>query len=120
MKDSYTLWSIRGLLFVFDIENARDLNREEVIVSKNVNDAEELSELFDILIRPEFFIYTEMERQRLIDTLVYFLDRRDTFDEIFTKMDTYFEDEVSDRRQFMIVLLGRLKSYQSEDVNGVN
>lgn len=114
MNKDYSLWSVRGLLFVFDIENTRDINREEIIVSKDVNDDRELSELFDVLIRPEFFDYDEKERQRLIDTLVYFLDCGDTFDEVFTKMDTYFDDEVLDQRQFMRVLLERLRVYQLE------
>lgn len=43
MNRPYTLWSIRGLLFVFDIENTHDLEREEIIVSKNVNDVKNLS-----------------------------------------------------------------------------
>ncbi|MNF93267.1 hypothetical protein D3C84_759370 [compost metagenome] len=94
MNKDYSLWSVRGLLFIFDIENTRDINREEIIVSKDVNDDRELSELFDVLLKPEFFDYGEKERQRLIDTLVYFLDCGDTFDEVFKKMDTYFDDEV--------------------------
>ena len=56
MKNSYNIWDVRSLLFVFDIENTRDLKREEIIVSKDVNDENELAELFDLLLRPEFFI----------------------------------------------------------------
>lgn len=114
MNKGYSLWSVRGLLFIFDIENTRDINREEIIVSKDVNDDRELSELFDVLLKPEFFDYGEKERQRLIDTLVYFLDCGDTFDEVFKKVDTYFDDEVLDQRQFMRVLLDRLRVYQLE------
>lgn len=63
MNKGYSLWSVRGLLFIFDIENTRDINREEIIVSKDVNDDRELSELFDVLLKPEFFDYGEKERQ---------------------------------------------------------
>ncbi|MDZ5434447.1 hypothetical protein T3H00_17470 [Pseudomonas fluorescens] len=114
MNRVYTLWSIRGLLFVFDIENTRDLKREEIIVSKNVNDDIELAELFDILLRPEFFAYSEKERLLLIETLSYFLEKGDGFDGVFSKMDTYFDDDVKDQRQFMKVLLGCLQRYQDQ------
>ncbi|EJM83804.1 MULTISPECIES: hypothetical protein [unclassified Pseudomonas] len=114
MNRPYSLWSIRGLLFVFDIENTRDLEREEIIVSKNVNDNIELAELFDVLLQPEFFIYSEKERRLLIEALSYFLERGESFDEIFLKMDTYFDDEVRDQRQFMTVLLNCLERYQSQ------
>jgi hypothetical protein len=114
MNRPYTLWSIRGLLFVFDIENTHDLEREEIIVSKNVNDEVELSELFDVLLRPEFFIYSEIERILLIETLSFFLRGGDNFDGVFKKMDTYFDDDIKDQRQFMAVLLSCLKRYQDE------
>lgn len=119
MNRPYTLWSIRGLLFVFDIENTHDLEREEIIVSKNVNDNKELAELFDTLLRPEFFIYSEQERISLIETLSYFLEVGNSFDEVFSKMDTYFDDDVKDKRQFMKVLLDCLERYQNQG-NGNN
>jgi hypothetical protein len=114
MNRPYTLWSIRGLLFVFDIENTRDVEWEEIIVSKNVNDDKELSELFDALLRSEFFIYSEQERIALIETLSYFLEVGDSFDEVFSKMDTYFDDDVKDQRRFMTVLIGCLERYQNQ------
>ena len=115
MKVSYNIWDIRGLLFVFDIENTRDLKREEIIVSKDVNDEQELTELFDVLMRPEFFIYSQKERLLLIDTLEYFLDCGDDFDGVFSKIDTYFDENVKDQRKFMMVLLSCLQRYQSEE-----
>ena len=114
MNRPCTLWSIRGLLFVFDIENTHDLEREELIVSKDVNDEIELAELFDVLLRPEFFIYSERERISLIETFSDFLERGDSFDEVFSKMDTYFDDDVKDKRQFMTVLIGCLERYQNQ------
>jgi hypothetical protein len=115
MNKPYSLWSIRGLLFVFDIENTHDLEREGIIVSKNVNDTIELAELFDVLVRPEFFIYSQKEQQLLIDTLEHFLDCGDSFDGVFSKMDTYFDEDVKDQRGFMMVLLNCLQRYQSEE-----
>lgn len=119
MNRPCTLWSIRGLLFVFDIENTHDLERETIIVSKNVNDDKELSELFDALLRQEFFIYSEQERIRLIETLSYFLEAGDSFDEIFSRMDTYFDDDVKDQRRFMKVLINCLERYHNQG-NGSN
>lgn len=96
MKNSYNIWDIRSLLFVFDIENTRDLKMEEIIVSRDVNDEQELTELFDVLMHPEFFIYSKKERKLLIDTLVHFLDCGDSFDGVFSKIDTYFDGDVKD------------------------
>ncbi|AKV06301.1 hypothetical protein B723_07800 [Pseudomonas fluorescens NCIMB 11764] len=115
MKDYYNIADIRSLLFVFDIENTDDEEREEIIVSKNVNDEKELSELFDVLIRPEFLVYKEKEREFLISTISYFLDVNDTFDQVFKKMTTYFDDEVIDQRKFMTILLGCLQRYQRDE-----
>ena len=69
MKRNPEYFVLRGLLFIFDIENTRDDEREKTIVSKNVNNKEELTELFEVLMRPEFLSYTEPERQWFIDTL---------------------------------------------------
>lgn len=113
-KRACDIWDIRGLLFVFDIENTRDLRREEIIVSKNVNNDDELGELFDILLRPEFLSYTENERNLFIATLVHFLDVGDNFNGVFSKIDTYFDEEVKDQRRFMSVLLECLRRYQAE------
>ena len=115
MKNSYDIADIRSLLFVFDIENTNDEVREEIITSKNVNDDRELAELFDILMRPEFLVYTERERESLINTIAYFLHEDDSFDRVFGKMTTYFDDEVIDQKKFMEVLLMCLQRYQRGD-----
>jgi hypothetical protein len=60
--DSYDLHCIWGLLFVFSIENTNDVALEEIITSKNVNDDEELSQLFDLLIRPDFYVALQKSR----------------------------------------------------------
>ncbi|WP_392893645.1 hypothetical protein ACF6ZU_15000 [Pseudomonas migulae] len=112
MKGSYSIDDIRGLLFVFDIENTDDEEREEIIASKNVNDDGELSELFDNLIKPEFFVYREKERESLINTIEHFIDLDDDFDRVFKKMTNYFDDEVIDQRRFMVILLRCLQRYQ--------
>lgn len=114
MKRKPEYFVLRGLLFIFDIENTRDDEREKTIVSKNVNDKEELTELFEVLMRPEFLSYTEPERQWCIDTLKYYLEVGDDFDAVFTKITTYFDDDVADQRQFMQVLLECLVKCQLE------
>lgn len=113
MRNLYDLHDIWGLLFVFSIENTRSEAREEIIASKNVNDNEELAQLFDILVRPEFFLYALQERNLLINTLDHFLASGDSFDYVFRNMDAYFEDDVKDQRQFMRVLLDSLNKYQA-------
>ena len=60
--DSYDLHCVWRLLFVFSIENTNDVAREEIITSKNVNDDEELSQLFDLLICPDFYVALQKSR----------------------------------------------------------
>jgi hypothetical protein len=114
MKRQPKLSILRGLLFLFDIDNVDDVEREEIIVSKNVNDEAELAELFDMLMRPEFTAYSDSDREWYIDTLNYYLGLEESFDSVFDKLTTYFDDEVEDRRKFMQVLLECLLRYQAE------
>lgn len=113
MKTNYQIVDIRNLLFVFDIENTDDEFREKYIVSKNVNDEKELAELFDVLLRPEFLLI-QYGRESLINTVAHFLDINDSFDRVFDKMTTYFDDEVVDQREFMKILLVCLRRYQQD------
>lgn len=117
MKNPPNLHIIRGLLFTYNIENTRDSEREELIVSKNINDAKELSELFDALTKPEFISYTKEDQDWFISTLRHYLDINDTFDSVFYLFDTYFDDEISDQRHFMKVLLECLIRYQTQSVD---
>ncbi|WP_434700348.1 hypothetical protein [Pseudomonas sp. D1-1] len=117
MKKPYDLHDIWALLFVFSIENTHDVAREEIITSKNVNNDEELGQLFDLLVRPEFLFYSPKERILLIDTLSYFLENNDSFDRVFLKLDTYFDEDVRDQRRFMQILLNSLIRYRSEIEN---
>lgn len=119
MKRQPKLTILPGLLFTYCIENTRDIEREEIIVSKNVNNPEELAELFDALTKPEFFSYREDEQQWFIDTLEHFLSTDENFESVFYLFDTYFEDEIADKRVFMQVLLDRLKSYKSEAAENI-
>ncbi|MGE8069290.1 hypothetical protein [Pseudomonas sp. NPDC089569] len=112
MKELYNIESIRGLLFVFDIENADDEQREALIASKDVNDEKELADLFDMVLKPEFFAYEERGRENLISTIAYYLNKNDSFDRVFERMTTYFDDEVLDQKKFMRVLLVCLQRYQ--------
>jgi hypothetical protein len=99
MKKSYNIEIIRGLLFVFDIENADD---------------KELAELFDLVLRSEFFEYQQKGRETIVSTISYFLNQNDNFDRVFERMTTYFDDKVVDQTRFMKVLLGCLQRYQME------
>jgi hypothetical protein len=114
MKQKPSMMPLVGLLFVFNIENARNEEREELIVSKNINVDAELSELFDILLRPEFLSYPPSAQEKYIEIISYYLKAGDTFDNLFEDMDTYFDQEIHDRRHFMEILLGCLRRYCSE------
>jgi len=101
-------------LFTYCTENTKNLEREEIIASKNVNSKTELAELFNILTKPEFLSYREDEQIWFIDTIELYLSKGDDFETAFYLFDTYFEDEITDKRQFMKVLLESLKRYSSE------
>jgi hypothetical protein len=118
MKLAPDLQITRNLLFTYCIENTEDIEREGFIVSKNVNNDIELSELFDTLTRPVFFSYKVDERQWHIDTLEHFIKTNDSFDSVFYLFDTYFEDEIINRKQFMKILLQCLMRYQVEFSEG--
>lgn len=105
---------IRSLLFTYSFDNYDDPDRERFIVSKNVNDDKELSELFDKLTKPEFLHYKKEEREWYINTLEYFLKTDENFDSVFYLFDTYFDDEITDQRQFMKILLECLARYHAE------
>ncbi|MBM9488446.1 hypothetical protein JBE38_21170 [Pseudomonas sp. ICBG1301] len=114
MNTKPRLSTIQGLLFIYCIENARNPDREEIIAFTDVNNPKELRVLFDKLTRPEFIRYKHEERQRYIHTIEYFLNTDENFEAVFYLFDTYFTDEVINKRQFMKVLLERLTHYNSE------
>ncbi|MEO8492221.1 hypothetical protein [Pseudomonas sp.] len=114
MKFKPCLSITQGLLFTYCIENSHNPEREELISSKNVNLEKDLKELFEKLTKPEFMKYKHDERQWHIDTLQHFLAVGDSFDSVFYLFDTYFEDEILDKRKFMNTLLSCLLSYDAE------
>lgn len=122
MKRKPDLAILQGLLFTYSTENTKSLEREEVITSKNINSTTELSQLFDILTKPEFLSYKEDEQVWLIETIEHYLSKGEDFESVFYLFDTYFEDDITNKRAFMTVLLERLKSYRSktESHNQIN
>jgi hypothetical protein len=117
MKSKPSVMPLVGLLFVFNIENACDEEREEVIVSKDINVDVELCELFDVLLRPEFLRYSPSAQEKYIALIAYYMEAGDNFDDLFKDMDMYFDQEVQDQRHFMKILLSCLKRYQSEVIS---
>lgn len=115
MKNKPSMSIIRGLLFTYDIENTDDIERERLISSKNVNDEKELSELFDKLTKPEFLSYTKTEQEWFINSIEHYLSTSDNFDEVFKTMATYFSTPINNQRDFMLILLSRLKKYSKSD-----
>ncbi|MBC3238447.1 hypothetical protein HU723_04505 [Pseudomonas lurida] len=109
---------LQGLLFTYSIENTKDLKREEIIASKDINNETELSELFDELTKPDFLSYREDEQEWFIETIQHFLSANNDFESVFYLFDTYFEDNIIDKRGFMKTLLNCLKKYQ-EDANTI-
>ena len=111
MKKKPNLAILQGLLFTYSIENTKNLEREETIVSKDINNETELSELFDSLTKPEFLSYRECEQIWLIETIEYYLSIDEDFESVFYLFDTYFEDDITNKRDFMRALLKCLKNY---------
>jgi hypothetical protein len=118
MKNLYEIVDIKNLLFVFDIENTFDVERELFIFKKNQHDSQQLTALFDVLLKPEFYEYTDAEQESLICTIDHFLKADDNFDRVFNRMTTYFDDEIVDRPSFMRVLLECLKKYRNGKDSG--
>ena len=114
MKRRPQLSILQGLLFTYCIENTRNLKREEIIASKNINNPRELTELFDALTKPEFYTYTHEEQDWFIETIRHYLLTDETFDSVFYLFDTYFEDDINDNRAFMKTLLDCLTRYKTE------
>ncbi|NWA68166.1 hypothetical protein [Pseudomonas reactans] len=114
MKLKPCLSITQGLLFTYCIENSRSPEREKLISSINVNRESDLKKLFEKLTKPEFMKYKHDERQWHIDTLQHFLAAGDSFDSVFYLFDTYFKDEILDKREFMKVLLSCLLTYDTE------
>ncbi len=79
-----------------------------------MNTSKKLSELFEALTKPEFTSYTKADQDWFISALKYYLATDDNFDSTFYLFDTYFDDEISDQRQFMKALLKYLTRYQAE------
>lgn len=109
---------LQGLLFTYCTENTKNLTREEIIASKNINNKTELAELFDTLTRPEFLSFREDEQQWFIETIQHFLSTEENFESVFYLFDTYFEDDIISKRDFMEVLLKCLKNYNKKTTNG--
>ncbi|MBA1294361.1 hypothetical protein G7025_13430 [Pseudomonas lurida] len=114
MKNKPDLQILQGLLFTYCIENTTNLEREKIIASKNVNDETELSELFNTLTKPEFLSYKEDEQLWFIETIKHYLSTDQDFESVFHLFDTYFNDDIIDKRSFMKTLLNCLISYQKE------
>lgn len=85
MKKNPSMAIIRGLLFTYDIENTDNPEREDFISSKNVNNKEELIELFDELTKPEFLSYTKSEQEWFIESIEHYLSINDDFNAVFKK-----------------------------------
>lgn len=68
----------------------------------------------DKLTKPEFLNYKKEEREWYINTLEHFLKTDENFDSVFYLFDTYFDDEITDQRQFMKILLECLNRYHAE------
>ncbi|PIB61173.1 hypothetical protein [Pseudomonas sp. 2822-17] len=112
MRKKPSLSILRGLLFTYCVENTKNLETEEIIASKNINNENELSELFHTLTKPEFLSYREDEQNWFIESIEHYLSTDENFESVFYLFDTYFEDEIVDKRRFMKVLLDCLKLYR--------
>ena len=119
MKLTPELSILRSLLFTYSIENYDDPERERFIASKNINNETELADLFEKLTKPEFLSYKLEIQQWHIETLQHYLNTDENFNSVFYLLDTYFDDEITDHRQFMSVLLRCLQNYTTEATTSI-
>lgn len=114
MKFKPSLSIIQGILFTYCTENLHDPVKEALITSINVNNEQELKELFEKLTKPEFMRYKHEERHWHIETLEHFLATEENFESVFHLFDTHFNDEILEKRKFMKTLLESLLTYDKE------
>jgi hypothetical protein len=113
MKLEPTLDIIPSILFPFDINSDQDETIENLIAKTDINNDDELTHLFNTLIKPEFTKRIISEQQWYIDTLTFFLNKNEKFNRVFSEITTYFSEEPIDKRHFMSVLLECLKKYKT-------
>lgn len=114
MKFVPSLSILPGFLFALDIDYPHEKSVEELICLADVNDACDLVRVFDAVLKPEFFGYSNSDKKWLINTIAYYLEGDESFVDVFEKRSFLFSDDISDTRGFMSVLLGCLLSYQNE------
>lgn len=118
MKLQPNISILTGFLFLFDIDYPHPESVAEFICLADVNDCSDLSRVFDLVVKPDFFNYSEADRCWLIETLTFFLNKNESFEEVLEKRSFLFSDEIEDGRLFMGTLLGRLRAYQQEMIEG--
>jgi len=112
MKLEPTLDILPSLLFPIDINSDQNEATASFIANTDTNNEDELIKLFDALIQPEFRSRIMSEQQWYIDTLTFFLNKKEKFNRVFSDITTYFPEDSFDKRQFMSVLLTCLKKYK--------
>lgn len=112
MKFVPSLSILPGFLFVLDIDYPHEKSVEELICLADVNDACDLVRVFDVVLKPEFIGYSCSDKQWLITTITYYLEKDESFVDVLEKRSFLFSDEIIDPRGFMSVLLNCLLSYQ--------
>ncbi|MCR8932214.1 MULTISPECIES: hypothetical protein [unclassified Pseudomonas] len=111
MKFKPDISILPGFLFVLDIDYPHVASAEEFICLADVNDGADLSAVFDLIVRPEFLSYSESDKCWLIETIAFFMDEGNSFEDVFAKRSLLFSEEIEDGRMFMRTLLERLRTY---------
>lgn len=109
---------LAGFLFVLDMDYPHEESVEEFICLADVNNCSDLSRVFDLAIRPSFLEYSEADRNWVIESIEYLLDKGESFESVFKKRSFLFSDEIHDGSLFMSILLVRLKVYRHEISEG--
>jgi hypothetical protein len=52
------------------------------------------------------------EQKKFVETISYYLETGNSFDDLFEYMDTYFDQEIESQRHFMSIFLDCLNRYR--------
>lgn len=110
MKDDPDWSLLLNVLKVFDIDVINPESSEK-IAGLDVNNSADVSFAVRELLLPEFATYTSSTRQKIIDVLTRRLaDPTDTFDKIFREFSLDFQDDLTDSRMFMQIILNEIST----------
>lgn len=108
MKVKNDMFDLLSLLKVFDVNFMSDADCEQ-LHGLDVNSHDDVASAVKALLLPELHTYTKSAQDRLINLLHKFIaDPSEDFDDLFERVELAFDDEITDRRGFMVTLLAEI------------